>query len=216
MGTNSVKIVFFDCDGTLTAVKSSWQYLHERLGLWENEADEFQRLFRSGEIGYHEFCRRDAALWKGLSLERVMRVIDEIPYNEGVKETFEALRTAGIFTVILSTGLSLLVEKVKRELGAAMALSNELIVSEGRLTGDIRINVEHDHKGRWVEKILGRMGMKKEESAAIGDGEGDHEMFESVGTAIGYRPDQKIVHLLDHALYNGSFNKILEILRAPN
>lgn len=212
MGT--IKIAFFDCDGTLTAVKSSWQYLHERLGLWDNEADEFQSLFRAGQIDYHEFCKRDAALWKGLPLERVMRVIDEIPYNEGVKETFEGLRADGIVTVILSTGLSLLIEKVKRELGVAIALSNELAISNGIVTGDIKINVEHDHKGRWVETILSRMDMKKEESAAIGDGEGDHEMFESVGTAIGYRPDPKIVHLLDHALYNGSFNKILEILRA--
>ncbi len=209
-----IKIVFFDCDGTLTGVKSSWQYLHERLGLWDRNADEFQRLFRSGEIDYHEFCRRDAGLWKGLPSRRLMEVIAEIPYNEGVKETFRSLSEKGMTTVILSTGLSLLVNKVKKELGVTEALSNDLVIKRGLVTGEIRINVEHDDKGYWVKRMLKRFHLSKEEAAAVGDGQGDHGMFESVGLSIGYRPDPKIAPLLDHALYDGSFVTILGILRA--
>ncbi|MCX5802835.1 MAG: hypothetical protein NTU69_04770 [Proteobacteria bacterium] len=46
-------IAFLDCDGTLTKVKSSWEYLHRRLGLWKNNADSYQKLFREGEIDYY-------------------------------------------------------------------------------------------------------------------------------------------------------------------
>jgi len=182
--------------------------------LWEDEADEFQRLFRAGEIDYDEFCRRDAALWKGMPLDRIMEVIGEIPYNKGVKETVKGIREDGLVIVILSTGLSLLINKVKSELGISLAFSNDLIVEGGVVTGDIRINVEHDNKGYWVEKVLDDMGITKEEAAAVGDGVGDREMFESVGMAIGYRPDPLIADLLHHSLHNGSFTKILEILRA--
>ena len=52
----ATKIVFLDCDGTLTKVKSSWEYLHRRLELWTENADEYQELFRQGRIDYHEFC----------------------------------------------------------------------------------------------------------------------------------------------------------------
>jgi phosphoserine phosphatase len=55
-----IKIVFFDCDGTLTKVKSSWEYLHRRLELWTDKADAYQVLFREGKIDYNEFCRKDA------------------------------------------------------------------------------------------------------------------------------------------------------------
>jgi len=233
----AVRIVFFDCDGTLTPVKSSWQYVHERLGLWDRNADEFQRLFHAGKIDYIEFCRRDASLWKGMTEKRVLEIVGEIPYYNGVRETVQALRREGVFTAVLSTGLSLLVERVKNELGISFAVANDLVVEKGVLTGDIRISVAHgvgwtagegpqcaaaptpalselQHKGYWVKKVLGDRGLKKEESAAVGDGEGDRGMFEETGMAIGYHPSPKVLPFLDHALYNGSFTRVFEVLRA--
>jgi len=238
----ALRIVFFDCDGTLTTVKSSWQYIHERLGVWDRNADEFQRLFRAGEIDYLEFCRRDASLWKGMTEKRVLEIIEEIPYHDGVRETMRTLGCEGVLTVLLSTGLSFLVERVKQELGMTLAVANELVVENGVLTGDVRIHVAHDtgrplgaggdgvdaavadmhspapcglqHKGYWVKSVLSERGLRKEESAAVGDGEGDLGMFEEAGVAIGYRPSAKVLPFLDHALYNGSFKKVFEVLRA--
>ncbi len=217
----ALRIVFFDCDGTLTTVGSSWQYIHERLGIWDRHADEYQRLFRAGEIDYLEFCRRDASLWKGMSETRVLGITAEIPYHEGVKETVRALGSEGVLTVVLSTGLSFLVDRVMRELGMTAAVANELVVEKGVLTGDIRINVAHDagggglhDKGYWVKRVLRERGLRKEESAAIGDGEGDRGMFEEAGVAVGYHPSASVLPLLDHALYNGSFKEVLEVLRA--
>jgi phosphoserine phosphatase len=244
----SIGIVFFDCDGTLTTVKSSWQHIHERLGIWDRKADEFQRLFRAGEIDYLEFCRRDASLWKGMTEKRVLEIVGEIPYHDGVRETMQRLRSEGVITVLLSTGLSVLVERVKRELGMTLAVANELVVENGVLTGEVRINVSAEtgrrdcgegagrlgvgasrvavadtrrgapcglqHKGYWVKKILSDKGLRKEESAAVGDGEGDLGMFEETGVAIGYHPSAKVLPFIDHALYNGSFAKVFEVLRA--
>ena len=113
----ATKIAFLDCDGTLTTVRSSWEHLHRRLGLWTENADEYQALFRQGSIDYHEFCRRDAFLWKGLKLDSVLPVLNDIPYQPGARELVRSLKEAGIITVIISTGLSFLVEKVKNELG---------------------------------------------------------------------------------------------------
>ena len=233
--TMAVRIVFFDCDGTLTTVKSSWQYLHERLNLWDRNADEFQHLYRSGEIDYGEFCRRDAALWKGISEARVRGIMGDIAYHQGVRETMADLHRQGVRTVLLSTGLSFLVEKVKRELAIDLAISNELIVEEGVLTGGVRIHVAHDdvpapgasaceesegprsatrNKGHWVRSILRDFGLKREEAAAVGDGDGDRGMFEEAGVAIGYYPSGKIIPLLDHVLDDGSFQEVFEVLRA--
>ena len=208
-----MKIVFLDCDGTLTTVKSSWEYLHRRLGLWDNNADEFQRLFREGKIDYYEFCKRDALAWKGLPLEQVMAVIQEIPYHEGVRELTDWLQAEGILSVILSTGLSFLVERVKKELGITRALSNDVLVHENRLTGEIKIHVEHDNKGYWVERILRELGIVPNDAAAIGDGEGDKGMFESVGLSIGFHPHRKLLPIVDHAIFNSSLAAAADLLR---
>ena len=209
----AVKIAFLDCDGTLTRVKSSWEYLHRRLQIWDNKADEYQKLFRAGAIDYYEFCRRDAMLWKGLPVSRVQEMVEEIPYHEGSRQAVEALQAMGIHTVILSTGLSLLVDKVREELGVHMALSNDLMSEHGRLTGDIRINVDYETKGHLVEQILEERGLTPEEACAVGDGEGDVGMFKAVALPIGFHPSESVLPHLRHASYGDSLMEVVEIVR---
>jgi len=208
-----VKIAFLDCDGTLTRVKSSWEYLHRRLEIWDNFADEYQALFRSGAIDYHEFCRRDALLWKGLPVSRVREMVEEIPYHEGSREAVEALRGMGIHTVIISTGLSFLIDRVKNDLGIHMALSNDLLAEDGVLTGDIRINVDYEKKGSLVTNILKELGFTREEACAVGDGEGDTDMFRAVSLPIGFHPPESVLPHVAHASYHDSLMDVIELVR---
>jgi phosphoserine phosphatase len=184
-----IKVVFFDCDGTLTKTKSSWEYLHRRLNLWTKNADAYQVLFREGKIDYNEFCRRDALLWRGLPVSMVYRLISEIPYQGSAARVVDTLNKSGIFTVIISSGLSLLVNRVKGDLSVDMAFSNELASRAGLLTGDIKINVEYNQKGPLVRKVLGLLGLQREEASAVGDGDGDKGMFDEVALPIGFAAD---------------------------
>jgi phosphoserine phosphatase len=181
-----VKVVFFDCDGTLTKTQSSWEYLHRRLNLWTKNADAYQVLFREGKIDYHEFCKRDAFLWRGLPVSMVYQFINEISYQENAADVVSALKKAGVFTVIISSGLSFLVDRVKEDLSVDMAFSNELVSQAGLLTGNIKINVEYNRKGALVREILSSLGLTKEEASAIGDGDGDSGMFDEVALPIGF------------------------------
>jgi phosphoserine phosphatase len=181
-----IKVVFFDCDGTLTKTKSSWEYLHRRLNLWTKNADTYQALFREGKIDYREFCRRDASLWRGLPVSMVSKLISEISYQENAGGVVGTLKKSGIFTVIISSGLSLLVDRVKNELSVDMAFSNELTSRAGLLTGDIKINVEYNKKGALVREVLDFLGLQKEEASAVGDGDGDKGMFDEVALPIGF------------------------------
>lgn len=179
-----IKIVFFDCDGTLTKVKSSWEYLHRMLDIWDNNAERYQDEFRRGIIDYEEFCKRDALLWKGVNVSKVTGILDKIPYHEGARETVESLKTMGIQTVIISTGLSLVVNRVKDDLGIDMAFSNDLIVYDGVLSGETKVNVVFNEKARCVRRVLEGLDIRPEEACAVGDGEGDKGMFEMVGLPV--------------------------------
>jgi phosphoserine phosphatase len=113
----------------------------------------------------------------------------------------------------LSTGLSLLVDKVKNDLGIDMALSNELLSVDDNLTGEIRINVEYDKKGYIVEKILKEFGASKKEACAIGDGEGDLGMFEAVGLAIGFHSPDSVSRAVHQKIYGESLLDMIRIIR---
>jgi phosphoserine phosphatase len=55
MATNGLKLIAFDMDGTITEVRSSWEYLHRRPGIWNRQAEKYQERFLAGEISYEEF-----------------------------------------------------------------------------------------------------------------------------------------------------------------
>jgi phosphoserine phosphatase len=208
-----IKVVFFDCDGTLTKTKSSWEYLHRRLNLWTKNADVYQALFQEGKIGYHEFCRRDALLWRGLPVSMVYQLINEISYQENAAGAVAALKKSGIYTVIISSGLSLLVNRVKEDLSIDAAFSNELVSQAGLLTGDIKINVEYNQKGPLVREILGVLGLQREEASAVGDGDGDKGMFDEVALPIGFVGNGDSPACLGCASLARGLNNVVRLIR---
>lgn len=208
----AIKVAFFDCDGTLTKIKSSWEYLHRRLNIWDNNAEHYQALFREGKISYYEFCRRDALLWRGLSVSRITGMLEDIAYRNGSFETIQALKKRGVITVILSTGLSLLIEKVKTDHGIDVALSNDLLSEGGYLTGDIKIHVNYNEKGYIVEKVLKGFGATRAEACALGDGEGDAGMFEAVGLAIGLHHDDSVVRGVHRTIRGDSLLDMIRVI----
>ncbi len=187
-GRRTYRAVLFDLDGTLTPVRSVWQHIHDSLGLWEREARNHQAAFERGEIGYEEFCARDAAHWKGMAEAELRAITDRIPYRPGTRECVAAIRDAGLLVGVVSTGLTLLVERVHRDLALAYAIGNRLVARRGRLTGEVKVNVEHARKGEAVDLFCGQFGVDYREVITVGDSEGDISMFEHSGISIAFNP----------------------------
>ncbi len=182
------KLALFDLDGTLTKERSSWEYIHRRLGVWEGYAEKFQEAFLRGEIDYHRFCQLDAAIWRGMKVSVLEGILEEIPLHDGVKEFLEYLRSRGMKLGIISSGLTILAERIKEEFNFDYAVANALEVAAGLLTGEIRIQVQHDRKGEWVRVAQRHFNAATEEILAIGDTTGDIDMLRLAGLSIAFNP----------------------------
>ncbi|MFH1756513.1 MAG: HAD family phosphatase [Pseudomonadota bacterium] len=182
------KLALFDLDGTLTKERSAWEYIHRRLGVWDGYAEKYQEAFLRGEITYDRFCRLDAAIWKGMKVSDLERILQDIPLYEGVQDLLQYLRSRGIKLGIISSGLTLLSERMKKEFGFDYAVANELGVTDGLLSGEIKINVHYDQKGDWVRDAQSRFNARPEEILAIGDSTGDIDMFQMAGLSIAFNP----------------------------
>jgi len=163
-----ISLVVFDLDGTLTPVDSLWQYLHEEFGTWEHGKISAQN-YRQGKISYKEWAEADAKHWTGAELSRIRKSLEGIPYRKGVPEVFRVLRERNIKTAIISAGLSLLTDKVAKELGADVAISNELETNDGRLTGEIIVRVGVKEKRQLIEQTAAKLGIPLREVALVGD-----------------------------------------------
>jgi len=211
-----LKLVVFDVDGTLMKVYSSWQHLHEALGTWDKGKKYAEQFFR-GVINYGEWARLDASLWRGLPLDKVQRIIDHIPYAEGTQEVIATLRRSGFKVVLLSAGLSLVTDRIEKEVGIDYSLANELIVKKGFLTGEVKVNVPFDGKVEVLHGISERFGVRMEECAAVGDDETSIPLFEIVGLGIAFNPYSEKVEKSASVVVKGEdLRMVLPYLMASN
>ena len=183
-----LKLAVFDVDGTLTKVESCWRFVHEKLGTWEKGGKRNAELYFNGVISYEEWARLDASLWRGLSIEKIRGIVSEIPYMDGVREVFSFLRENNVKIVLLTAGLSLLAERIAREIGVDDYVANELETENGRVTGRVKVRVSVSNKGEVLEELMKRFNAKPYECMAVGDDETMIPVFRKVALSIAFNP----------------------------
>jgi phosphoserine phosphatase len=146
-----ISSVIFDLDGTLTQTPSPWQYVHERLGVWENTACHHLQQWLSGQLSYEEFCRRDASLWNGRPVEEIYSYLDEIRWNRHVNTVVERLVAARVPSVIISSGFKYVAAKIQAacDWHPLTIYANELVDGP-----TVQINVSGDFKSPISKKAL--------------------------------------------------------------
>ncbi len=95
--------------------------------------------------------------------------------------------------VLLSAGLSLVKERIEKEIGVDDSLANELKIQNGFLTGDVKVNVSVDNKDTVLLRILKKFNLGMDECAAVGDDETLIPLFENVSLSIAFNPRSWIV-----------------------
>jgi len=204
------KLAVFDVDGTLTRVKSCWQFIHEKLGTWENGGRENAKLYFNGEISYNDWAQMDAALWKGISLAKIEEIIADIQLADGIKEVFEFLKRNRIKIVLLTAGLTLLAKRIDKEFSVDFYVGNELEVENGKLTGRVKVKVSLENKGEILNGILEKFGVKPKECLAVGDDETMIPVFRKVGLSIAFNPQSSKVE--KHAKITVKAKSLREII----
>lgn len=191
-----LRAVLFDLDGTLVRYRgitfeSSWGAIAAAAGVAESSRRLLEEYLPRHDA-YAEWVRRDAALLRGIEVADVTRAIFPPPLADGVREAIDALR--GRFLMgIVSSGVGLVAERVRADLGLDFAVANELGVHDGRFTGDGRSHVDLWAKADVVRGIAGEHSIGLHEICYVGDHLNDLPVMEIVGLGIA-------VHAKDPAL----------------
>jgi len=146
-----VSAVIFDLDGTLTKTPSPWQHVHQRLGVWENQACGHLDEWLAGRISYDDFCRRDTRLWTGRPVREIEDYLDEIDFNRHVPHVVDRLVQQRIPSIIISSGFRYVAAKIQSRCSwePLLIYANEL--SEGP---EVRINVSGDSTSPLSKRAL--------------------------------------------------------------
>jgi phosphoserine phosphatase len=195
MSKATIRLVLFDVDGVLVDSRSSWQVIHEVLGVKE-EADLATRMYLEGIIDYVGWMKHDTGLWarrRKLHINELRRAFDGIKVRPEAIEVSRRLHRMGITIGLVSAGIDLLVGRVAREVGANVWVANKLSYDKkGYLVeGGIPL-VPAERKDVIVRRIMGELDVKPSETAFVGDSVWDIPAFLVVGLPIGYGDDDRI------------------------
>jgi phosphoserine phosphatase len=184
-----LRLLLLDMDGTLTNVKSPWQFVHEQIGRWEQDGLPLLNRYLAGQLDYLDFCRLDVDTWTdaGLDLAQVEALLDRIEVPTVTVEFLKRAHGAGLKLAIISTGFLRCAHRILDAAGippeARLVAANTLTESEGRLRPVIHVgDGGNNGKDVWSRRFLALHGVTSAQAGALGDGETDRPMFNSVGT----------------------------------
>jgi len=162
-----------------------------------------------GEIAFEPALRKRVALFKGLSIGVVERVLaEQIEIMPGASTLIATMRAAGAHTALVSGGFSSFVEPVGRKIGFHETRANLLLNEGGAFTGFVAEPIlGSDAKEQALLEFSSRLGITLEETIAVGDGANDSAMIRRAGLGVGFRakPTLKAVAdaTIDHADLTG-------------
>jgi phosphoserine phosphatase len=194
-----ISSVIFDLDGTLTRTPSPWQYVHERLGVWDNTACYHLQDWVSGRITYEEFCRRDTSLWNGRPVGEIYSYLDEIQWNRHVPSIVEKLVAARIPSVIISSGFKYVAAKIQQQCSwnPLLIYANEL--ADGPV---VRINVSGDFhsplsKKALAESALTSLGSTMAKTLVVSDSPRDLQQLNNCGYKLHVIEEDDLLRVAD-------------------
>jgi phosphoserine phosphatase len=212
---NRYKLAVFDMDGVLIDHISSWTWVHEKMGVNNDEAFE---LFKAGRITEAEFIRRDIGLWMNrdpnVNISDIIGALRDIPLIKGIRETVGTLSRNGIKSVIVSGGIEEAAKMIADEYGFDGHAANSILTHpDGRLTGEGRVNVDLTDKGIVTREFMERYGAERKDTVAIGNSYTDVRMLRAAGLAIAFNPiDVKVAQAANVIMRSDDISEILDVI----
>ena len=206
------KLITIDGDGCLFSYKnigseyeSSWDALGFAYKLKEKFDALIKKYYSRREEGVDKkWAEEEAEMLKGMRVADCFRILYPVPYCPGAKEFADATK-GKIFRGVLSTGIDLVVEKAREELGLDFAYCNVLNRHKGNGTfdGTISYNVPLWRKEEKLAEICEKFRVKPGEICHIGDNDNDLFVAKKVGMFIALNPkNDEVRKAARYVVYN--------------
>jgi phosphoserine phosphatase len=181
------KLLTMDMDSTLITIECIDE-IADMQGLKPQVAEITEAAMR-GEIEFRESLTRRVALLKGLDAGALQRVYDErLKLSPGAENMLDAIKAAGIKTLLVSGGFTFFTDRMKTRLGLDYTHSNVLEIEDGKLTGRVIGGiVDADEKHHTVERVCKELGITTQQAIVMGDGANDLKMMGISGMSVAFR-----------------------------
>jgi phosphoserine phosphatase len=135
----------------------------------------------------------DVKLLEGLPFEKAKALADRSELTPGADRFVHLLQGLGYRIGLVSGGFTFFVDDLKARFGLDFAVSNELEIADGKLTGRVRGSiVDGERKGQVLRDMAQAYRLRLGQTIAIGDGANDILMLQEAGLGIAFRAKPKL------------------------
>ena len=180
------KLFLADMDSTMIG-QECIDELADFAGLKAHVAKITERAMR-GEIEFEPALRERVALLKDMPVSVVDKVLEErIRPTPGGRELVMTMRANGAYTCLISGGFTLFTTAVAAKIGFQENRANELVVRDGKLTGEVREPVlGRATKLATLIELTESFDLDDIDTLVVGDGANDLGMIEAAGLGVAY------------------------------
>ncbi len=168
-----------------------------------------------GEIDFSQALKERVKLLKGLTLEDAIAALDKMPLMPGAKELINFVKSAGYTTAMVSGGFTLSSERVGKLLGIDHVVSNELIVKDGIITGEVVGSLTAQNSKELVlEEIAAQHGIAPEDCIVVGDGANDICIFKRARYSIAFNSKPVLRQHADIVIIEKNLKAVIPVIES--
>jgi len=195
-----LKLLAMDMDSTLITIECIDE-IGDAVGK-RAEISAITAQAMAGEIDYPESLRKRVALLAGLGEDVLEDVYDDkLRLSPGAEELVAHCRRHGVKLLLVSGGFTFFTSRLKERLQLDETISNVLEIEGGKLTGRVLGNiVDAGAKAAKFRQYAQRLGARREQTVAVGDGANDLKMMDEAGVSVAYRAKPVVRAQATHSL----------------
>jgi len=184
--------------------------LADFVGLKDHVAKITERAMR-GEIAFEPALRERVALLKGLPVSVVDEVLAKrITLTPGGRELVMTMRAHGAYTCLISGGFTLFTNAVAAKIGFQENRANELVVHDGKFTGEVQEPIlGREKKLATLIELLESFDLDDIDTMVTGDGANDLDMIQHAGLGVAYHAKPAVAAAAAARIDHGDLTALL-------
>jgi phosphoserine phosphatase len=205
------RLIFFDMDSTLLDMEVINEMARRR-GVYREVGRITEKAMR-GDLDFEEALIQRVALLKGLSVEALIEIRENMHLSDGVEDLVATLKWLGYKLGVLTGGFDFFAEHLKNKLDLDFAFANKLEIKDEQVTGRVKGQViDAVQKARIVNQSSCDQGILLDQVVVVGDGANDALMLGQAGLGIAYNAQKGLDRVAAGALGRSRLMNILHLL----
>ncbi|MFQ6050569.1 MAG: phosphoserine phosphatase SerB [Candidatus Hydrothermarchaeota archaeon] len=205
------RLIVFDMDSTIVDVEIINE-LAKAAGVSER-VEDITKLAKRGEIDFEQSLRERVRLLKGLSVDVLEKISENLTFTPGTEELITALKRSGYKIALISGGFSYFTDKIREKLGFDYAFGNKLVIKDGIVTGEIEGPIiDAEAKGRIIRELSQKEGISPDQIVAVGDSANDRIMLQNAGLGVAFNAEEILRYVSDGSLSKNNLIGLLNVL----